>query len=351
MPKLKTKTLTCLVCVFMLSITSYGYNAHTISTKNKETKTIVVPQKIVTKEVILNARLSSFNINEQKIVLMKNIATIEPEMKIAIDAEIEGLKLKVKQKEAEDKQKEIEAKKREIEAKQKALEARQQELKDKIAALEAKQASELPVNTTALGKMKIVSSTNMKNSSGKINYDNMSITINPNIVPYGTIVWIEGLGFRYNHPSDMGSDDNVVHVYFKSQNEANNWDNKKARIYIVQNSGRLDISKNSLVNFENLSTFKLTSYCPCPICCGEYSKPYADKAGSIGTYIYEGVTVAADPSVIPYGSVIYIEGVGIRFVADCGGGINDKHIDVYWRNHQTALDFGTKSENVYLIKQ
>lgn len=58
-----------------------------------------------------------------------------------------------------------------------------------------------------------------------------------------------------------------------------------------------------------------------------------------------GWTVAADTSVLPMGSIIYVEGIGFREVMDRGGGVNGKHIDILMTTHsecfkQTIIDGG-----------
>jgi 3D (Asp-Asp-Asp) domain-containing protein len=62
-----------------------------------------------------------------------------------------------------------------------------------------------------------------------------------------------------------------------------------------------------------------------------------------------GVTAAADWSVLPKGSQIYIEGIGFREVQDVGGGVNGNHIDVLVQSHDEALSLGTSSEGVWLL--
>ena len=60
-----------------------------------------------------------------------------------------------------------------------------------------------------------------------------------------------------------------------------------------------------------------------------------------GTVVTAGRTVAVDPSVIPYGTQMYIEGYGFRTAEDCGGAVDGKHID--------ALSMGTGYSGVWLL--
>lgn len=92
---------------------------------------------------------------------------------------------------------------------------------------------------------------------------------------------------------------------------------------------------------QSLGTFKLTAYCPCAKCCGEW----ADGITYTGTVATPGRTVAVDPDVIPLGSTIYIN--GRAYVAeDIGGAIQGNRIDVFFATHQDALDFGVQYADI-----
>ena len=98
----------------------------------------------------------------------------------------------------------------------------------------------------------------------------------------------------------------------------------------------------------SLGEFKLTAYCSFKKCCGfwAYSRPIDENGndiviGASGERLYQGVSIAVDPSVIPYDSKVYIDGK--EYIAhDCGGAIKGNRIDVYFDNHQDALDFGVQ---------
>lgn len=98
----------------------------------------------------------------------------------------------------------------------------------------------------------------------------------------------------------------------------------------------------------SLGEFKLTAYCSCRKCCGfwAYSRPLDENGndiviGASGERLYQGVSIAVDPAVIPYDSKVYIDGK--EYIAhDCGGAIKGNRIDVYFDNHQDALDFGVQ---------
>lgn len=94
-----------------------------------------------------------------------------------------------------------------------------------------------------------------------------------------------------------------------------------------------------------LGNFKLTYYCACPICCGEY----ANGITATGTVATEGRTIAVDPSVIPYGTQVIING-NVYTAEDCGGAIKGNRIDIFMSSHEKALQQGVLSADVYLKK-
>jgi len=60
--------------------------------------------------------------------------------------------------------------------------------------------------------------------------------------------------------------------------------------------------------------------------------------------------IAVDPSVIPLGSIVKVEGHGVAIAADTGGGINGNEIDVFIPNHNNALQWGRKNVRVEVIE-
>ena len=94
-----------------------------------------------------------------------------------------------------------------------------------------------------------------------------------------------------------------------------------------------------------LGTFWVTAYCPCPICCGEYSNMVNPTTAS-GAPAVEGVTCAA-PSNFEFGTELIVDGHTYT-VQDRGGAINGNHLDIYFSNHQAALNFATGYYDVYV---
>lgn len=96
----------------------------------------------------------------------------------------------------------------------------------------------------------------------------------------------------------------------------------------------------------DLGEFRITAYCACPVCCGEW----ADGITYTGTVATEGRTIAVDPGVIPLGSVVEINGA--EYVAeDIGGAIKGNRLDIYFSDHNDALVWGVQDLEVYLVEE
>ena len=61
-------------------------------------------------------------------------------------------------------------------------------------------------------------------------------------------------------------------------------------------------------------------------------------------------TIAADTSILPMYSKVYIEGWGTYTVEDRGGAIKGKRIDIFVANTKIANQYGVKYADVYLVK-
>ena len=101
--------------------------------------------------------------------------------------------------------------------------------------------------------------------------------------------------------------------------------------------------------YTSLGEFKLTAYCSCEKCCGiwAYNRPNGVVYGAIGEELKEGYSIAVDPNVIPYGTEVVINDKTYK-AQDCGGAIKGNRIDVYFNNHEDALEFGVKHGEVFL---
>ena len=103
-----------------------------------------------------------------------------------------------------------------------------------------------------------------------------------------------------------------------------------------------------VTNIVSLGVCKVTAYCMenYPHICNDGDSTRT-STGAIPTV---GRTVAVDPSAIPYGSEVIIN--GHTYIAeDCGGAIKGKNrFDILFATHREALDFGVQYAEVSYIK-
>lgn len=100
-------------------------------------------------------------------------------------------------------------------------------------------------------------------------------------------------------------------------------------------------------------TFTATAYCPCEKCCGKWAlkRPNGIVYTASGTVAKPGRTIAADWNILAPGTVVEIENLGKRIVEDKGGAIKGNRIDIYFGNHERALEYGIQQINVRIIKE
>ena len=71
--------------------------------------------------------------------------------------------------------------------------------------------------------------------------------------------------------------------------------------------------------------------------------------GATGGHCHYG-TCAVDPSVIPYGTKLYVEGYGTAVANDCGGAVKGHIIDLYMRSTKECFQWGRRNKKVYVLK-
>lgn len=102
-----------------------------------------------------------------------------------------------------------------------------------------------------------------------------------------------------------------------------------------------------------LGEYTITAYCPCETCCGIWAKnrPNGIVYGAAGIELQEGYSVAAPG--LPFGTILYIEGLGEYVVEDRPASwvaekYDDKIVDIYFLSHDDAMEFGLQHRTVYL---
>ncbi len=109
-------------------------------------------------------------------------------------------------------------------------------------------------------------------------------------------------------------------------------------------------------------TMEVTGYCNCGLCCSwdrgwlglgspvissgpNKGRPKAVGMSACGLRAKHG-TIAADTSVLPFGTVVYVPGYGYGRVEDRGGAITGRKLDLWYASHGEAQTWGRKRMNV-----
>lgn len=106
------------------------------------------------------------------------------------------------------------------------------------------------------------------------------------------------------------------------------------------------VAASSNAVLKPLGTFRITHYCACSICCG----PWANGITATGVTATTNRTIAVDPSQIPYGSKVVINGQ-VYVAEDCGGAIRENCIDIYVATHAEGEQKGVFYTDVYLLQE
>ncbi|MCB2357680.1 3D domain-containing protein [Clostridium estertheticum] len=136
----------------------------------------------------------------------------------------------------------------------------------------------------------------------------------------------------------------------------------KDKIIVQGTMPAVSVSRGSSISRES-STAKAT---PISSKSNSYSKTFSVKTtaywgseGTNNTYTASGQktvrnpngysTVAVDPSVIPLGTKLYIEGYGNAIAADTGSAIKGKFIDLFFNNEGECGDWGVRYLTVHIL--
>lgn len=111
-----------------------------------------------------------------------------------------------------------------------------------------------------------------------------------------------------------------------------------------KNTKKTNNTETENENLEYMGNYKITAYCACSACCGK-----SNGITASGTKATAGRTIAADTSVLPFGTQVVIDGHTYT-VEDRGGAISGNKIDVFFNSHSEALNFGVRYCDVYVQK-
>lgn len=105
-------------------------------------------------------------------------------------------------------------------------------------------------------------------------------------------------------------------------------------------------SKTEILEYEYVGEYTITAYC-----CEKYPHICGGGNTASGVAPTSNLTCAVgDLEKYPFGTILYIEGVGIRVVQDTGG-FGESKIDVAVEKHEDAVKWDTGKRKVWIIKE
>ena len=110
--------------------------------------------------------------------------------------------------------------------------------------------------------------------------------------------------------------------------------------------GVIVLPDGEILTYNKVDKFKATAYTHTDAGC--------DRVTATGTRVHIG-TVAVDPRVIPYGTRMYIVSndgryiYGLSAAEDCGGGIKNKQVDLYFPTTKECFQFGVRGCTIYFL--
>lgn len=118
----------------------------------------------------------------------------------------------------------------------------------------------------------------------------------------------------------------------------------------AESKGTIELPQKTIYVY--LGEFTVTAYCPCEICCGEWTGSQT-ASGAIPT---SNRTVGVDWSMISPGTTIYIDEIGEYIVEDkLSEWVCERYdgmiIDIYFDTHEEATSFGKQTLKVWEVQR
>jgi 3D (Asp-Asp-Asp) domain-containing protein len=109
----------------------------------------------------------------------------------------------------------------------------------------------------------------------------------------------------------------------------------------------LNVVKSEEYNVAYLGEFVYTYYCDerRPHICGGAGYTASGAPTEVGT------TIAVDPTRIPLGSMVYVEGIGLRIAQDTGGAVKGNKIDILLPTHDECFEQAVINGGVWIVSK
>lgn len=106
------------------------------------------------------------------------------------------------------------------------------------------------------------------------------------------------------------------------------------------------LAASARAEWVEMGTYRVTGYCPCVRCCGKSDGITADGTNARTS----PDRVVAAPREFPFGTRLWIDGIGLAVVHDRGGKIKGRRMEAFFADHQSALNWGVQKQRVFIWK-
>ena len=126
-------------------------------------------------------------------------------------------------------------------------------------------------------------------------------------------------------------------------------------IVLTYQAEQKTVITKEVVKYEKLSTDKVQSftadvsaYTAGYESCGKLPSHPAYGITANGNKVRKGI-IAADTNILPFGTKVYIEDLGIFIVDDTGSAIKGNRIDIYMDSLDEAVKFGRQNKKLIIL--
>ena len=171
----------------------------------------------------------------------------------------------------------------------------------------------------------------------------------PRIIAIGTADPVSNIDFSQFSPSEGDSEDYEYEggdVYEDtSSTEGSNTEDEDVS-YPIIGENTITTASGEVLTYTRTMVVEATAYTKTDAGCDDWT--------AIGTLARYGA-IAVDPSVIPYGTRMYIVSndgqviYGYATAEDCGGAINGNRVDLYYDTYEECIQFGRRDCTIYFL--
>ncbi|WP_064093403.1 3D domain-containing protein [Rossellomorea aquimaris] len=168
--------------------------------------------------------------------------------------------------------------------------------------------------------------------------DDKQVTMNEyHNIEKGDILW--EIANRYHVSIDeVGTRKQLLEEGYSVNNQKEEQNVKAAKTEEAQGN-----EKDNVIKEVDVTATAYTAYCEG---CIGITKTGVDLLANPDARV-----IAVDPSVIPLGSKVYVEGFGYARAEDTGGAIKGNRIDIYMEKEKDALKYGVRDVTVKIIEE